>query len=94
VASTLQHQVIASGVSGVEVVFGVYDLQSRHVGLPAYEDPDERGHVLVSPPRDGAAYAEQAALLAGSPRISRLLYGGESKGSAAGVPTHPARIPI
>jgi carbonic anhydrase len=73
VASTLRHQVAAAGVSGVEVVFGVYDLETRHVGLPAYDRADERGHLLLDPPDGGPDFTAQAALLVTGPRIKRLL---------------------
>lgn len=73
VASALRHQVTSVGATDVEVVFGVYDLETRHVGLPGYDSADKRGHVLLEPPADAAAFASLAALLAGSPRISKLL---------------------
>lgn len=73
VASTMRHQVAAAGVSGVEVVFGVYDLETRHVGLPAYDRTDERGRVLQDPPAGGPEFTAQAALVVAGPRIKRLL---------------------
>jgi len=73
VASTLRDQVLNTGVEGVEVVYGIYDIEDRHVGLPIYDSADKRGHILLDPPADGAAYLSQASLLARSPRITRLL---------------------
>ena len=59
---------------GYEVVFGVYDLESRHVGWPGYDRTDRRGHVLLDPPDDASAFSAQAALLASGPQITKLLY--------------------
>lgn len=73
VASTVQHQVAAAGVHEVGVVFGVYDLETRHVGLPAFERADARGHLLLDPPAGAAEFTAQAALLVAGPRIQRLL---------------------
>ena len=73
VASTLKDQVASIGADGVDVVFGIYDIENCHVGLPVSDIPGERGHVMVNPPVDGAAHAAQAALLAGGQRTTRLL---------------------
>jgi carbonic anhydrase len=73
VASTLRHQVESIGVVGVDVVFGVYDLETRHVGLPGYGTGEKRGLGLLSPPVDEAEFSAQAALLAGGERIASLL---------------------
>lgn len=73
VASTLRDQVAHSGIDGVAVVYGIYDIEDRHVGLPIYDSADKRGHILLDPPVDAAAYSSQAAVLARSQRITRLL---------------------
>jgi hypothetical protein len=48
------------GPAGVEVVYGVYDLATRRVGVPlaAGPDPAGAGAALLGPPRDAGAFRE------------------------------------
>lgn len=61
-----------------DVVFGVYDLVSRHVRLPLADDTVEGDEEvrLVSPPENAEDLVELGSRLAGSDAVAALLNGG------------------
>jgi carbonic anhydrase len=72
-ASTLAYEV--DHIDGVEigVVFGVYDIRSRHIGLPGANRRVEPHHALVDPPRDAAGFMNLARDFARGPVIRPML---------------------
>lgn len=68
-AATIAHEV--EHIDGVQigVVFGVYDIRSRHIGLPGANRRVEPHHALIDPPRDAAGFISLAHDFARGPVI-------------------------
>lgn len=62
-AYTLQGELSGKAATGCRVVYGVYDLVTHRVGLPAHPGTDS-GVRLVAPPRDREDFTRLAAELA------------------------------
>ena len=73
VAATLARHVERTGSTNIEVVFGVYDLETRSAGIPAHEAESAFSHRLLAPPTDQESFTAQAARYAASRRIKSLL---------------------
>jgi carbonic anhydrase len=68
---------LRGGPAGVEVVYGLYDLATRRVGVPLADRPGPDGvdSALLVPPRDTEAFRELGCAVAGSDQIHALLAG-------------------
>ena len=75
VAATLARHVESSGSADIEVVFGVYDLETRSAGIPAHEPDGAFSHRLLAPPSDQQSFTAQASRYAASRRIRSMLIG-------------------
>jgi carbonic anhydrase len=75
-AAMLREEIPEAESHGLRVVFGVYDLATRLVGVPLQitEAPHAAG--LIEPPRDREGQQRLAAQVAGSALVRRLLTGG------------------
>jgi carbonic anhydrase len=73
VAATLARHVESSASSNIEVVFGVYDLETRSAGIPAQEKEGAFSHRLLAPPTDQESFTAQSSRYAASPRIRAIL---------------------
>lgn len=71
-ASTLAHEV--EHIDGVEigVVFGVYDIRSRHIGVPGANRRLDPHHALTDPPRDASGFINLARDFARGPVIQPM----------------------
>jgi hypothetical protein len=58
--------------TGCRVAYGVYDLVTHRVGLPAHSGTDS-GVRLVAPPRDREDFTQLAAQLASGDGVRRSL---------------------
>ena len=75
VAATLARHVVSTGSVNIEVVFGVYDLETRSAGIPANGPGSAFSHRLLAPPTDQESFTAQAARYAASRRIRSMLIG-------------------
>lgn len=73
IATTVAHHVRLAGATNVKVLFGVYYLETRSVGIPGLAGPNPFAHTLIEPPMDGNTFATQTARYAGSPRVRAML---------------------
>ena len=71
-AYTLQGEMSGKAATGCRVVYGVYDLVTHRVGLPAHSGTDN-GVRLVAPPRDREDFTQLAAQLASGDGVRRSL---------------------
>lgn len=75
-ASVLHQEFAATPGSPLRAVYGVYDLESRHVRVPDADPETDRSVRLLEPPHDGAGFRLLNDRVANSPLIRRLLGGG------------------
>jgi carbonic anhydrase len=71
-AYTLQGEMSERVATGCRVAYGVYDLVTHRVGLPAHSGADS-GVRLVAPPRDREDFTQLAAQLASGDGVRRSL---------------------
>ncbi len=71
-AYTLQGEVSGNAATGCRVAYGVYDLVTHRVGLPAHSGTDG-GVWLAAPPRDREDFVQLAAHLASGDGVRRSL---------------------
>lgn len=71
-AATLAHEVDHIDGAGISVVFGVYDLRSRHIGIPGANDRTDPHHALIDPPRDATGFFSLAMEFTKGPVLQAL----------------------
>jgi len=71
-AYTLQSELSEDAATGCRVAYGVYDLVTHRVGLPAHDGADS-GVRLVAPPRDREDFRRLATQLASGDGVRRSL---------------------
>ncbi len=74
-AAMLRQEVPEAEKHGLRVVFGIYDLAKRLVGVPLQRADGLRDVGLIEPPRDREGQQQLAAQVAGSALVRRLLTG-------------------
>ncbi len=73
-ASSLGSELASYGSQAIEPTFGVYDLQSHRVGVPAVDGASDHRTGLFAPPRDAQGFRDLAADVAGGPAVGALLH--------------------
>jgi carbonic anhydrase len=71
-AAMLQDEFASTSASSLGVLFGVYDLATRRVGVPLKDAVDRDVH-LIGPPRDRDSFKQLGAQVAGSDFVRRRL---------------------
>ncbi len=74
-ASSLRSELASYGHEEIAPTFGVYDLQTHRVGVPAVDDHGRFRAGLFSPPSDAQGFRDLAAAVAEGPAVEALLEG-------------------
>ncbi|MFO7779385.1 MAG: carbonic anhydrase [Nitriliruptoraceae bacterium] len=78
-ASSLRSELARYGSDEIAPTFGVYDLQSHQVGVPAADRHGRFRAGLFTPPHDAQGFRDLATAVAEGPAVEALLWGAEQR---------------